>query len=363
LRDPGIEDVLKAAMRDGSWGKYHGPHCERLTEALAAGHALSHAILCCSGTAAVELALRGVKVAAGDEVVLAAYDFKGNIQDVLALGALPVLVDVKPEDWQFDPQALEAAFSPRTRAILVSHLHGGTVDMPAVVATARARGVAVIEDACQNPGATVHGRVAGAWGDVSVMSFGGSKLLTAGRGGAVLTNDPDVAQRIRLHTQRGNDAYPLTELQAALLLPQLAQLDKLNTRRRDAAARIIESWAGIPGLRPFRSDAADSSAGYYKLGVQYDPRAFDGLTRDTFARAFRAEGIALDPGFRALHTTHSRRRYRAVGELTNATQADRNVLTLHHPVLLEGHQQLDAIGIAIRKVARHADRLLALPSC
>lgn len=235
--------------------------------------------------------------------------------------------------------------------------------MPAVVAAARARGIAVIEDACQNPGATVHGRVAGAWGDVSVMSFGGSKLLTAGRGGAVLTNDADIAQRIRLHTQRGNDAYPLTELQAALLLPQLARLDAWNARRQDAAARIIESWAGIPGLRPFRSIAADSLPGYYKLGVQYDPRAFGGLSRDTFARAVRAEGIALDPGFRALHATHSRRRFRAVGELTNATEADRNVLTLHHPVLLEGHPQLDAIGIAIRKVARHVNRLLALPSC
>ncbi|MCC7421873.1 MAG: aminotransferase class V-fold PLP-dependent enzyme [Planctomycetaceae bacterium] len=362
-KDPAIDEVLEAAARGGLWGKYHGPHCEQLTEELALRHGLSHVVLCCSGTAAVELALRGVKVGQGDEVILAAYDFKGNIQDVLAVGAVPVLVDVKPDDWQFDPQHLEAAFSPQTRAVLVSHLHGGIVDMPAVMAAARARGVSVIEDACQNPGATVSGRPAGTWGDVSVMSFGGSKLLTAGRGGAVLTGDADIAQRIRLHTQRGNDAYPLTELQAALLLPQLAQLGASNARRLTAASHLVESWAGILGFRPFLSNSADSRPGYYKLGVQYDPRAFGGLSRDTFARAVRAEGVALDPGFRALHSTHSRRRYRAVGELTNATEAGRNVLTLHHPVLLESEQMLDAIGIAIRKVARHADQLLALPAC
>jgi dTDP-4-amino-4,6-dideoxygalactose transaminase len=355
--DPEVAGRVQQALSDGSWGKYHGPHVAELTAILADYHGVPHVILCASGTAAVELALRGLPVGPGDEVILAAYDFKGNFQDVLALGAVPVLIDVRPDNWNIDPTRVADAIGPKTKAIVVSHLHGGVADMPEIVRIAGARGVAVIEDAAQVPGARIHGRVAGTWGDAGILSFGGSKLITAGRGGAVLTARADVAQRIKLHTQRGNDAYPLSELQAAAVIPQWARLDAANAARRRAVAWLAERLEQFAGLALFHNPPSDSQAGYYKVGLQYKAEALGGLSREAFAAAVRAEGIALDAGFRALHKTHSSQRFRKAGDLPHATRADEGVLTLHHPVLLGNEQEWQQVVLAIERVSRHADQI------
>ncbi|HTI49568.1 MAG TPA: aminotransferase class V-fold PLP-dependent enzyme [Planctomycetaceae bacterium] len=349
-----VSERVGRILADGSWGKYHGPHVAELTDLLVMAHGVPHVIPCASGTAAVELALRSVPVGPGDEVILAAYDFKGNFGDVLAVGATPVLVDVLPGNWNLDAAQLLAAISPRTRAVIVTHLHGGVVDMPAVVAVARAKGLTVIEDAAQMPGARIHGRMAGTWGDAGILSFGGSKLVSAGRGGAVLTARDDLAQRIRLYTQRGNEAYPLSELQAAAVIPQWQELERANARRAESVAWLSERLEQRPGLKAFRNADSDSRPGYYKLGLQYEPGAFAGLSRDQFAGAVRAEGIALDSGFRALHKTHSARRFRAVGELACATRADAGVLTLHHPVLRESEHELAQVVAAVERVRQFA---------
>lgn len=359
---PIIDDATRQALThlaaDGSWGRYHGPHCAALVDALRAQLSCAHVLLCSSGTAAVELALRGIGVKAGDEVVLAAYDFKANFTNVLTLGALPVLVEVRREDWQLDVDQVEAALSSHTRAIIASHLHGGLADMLRLRELADRRGVAIIEDACQSPGAIVAGRPAGRWGDAGVYSFGGSKLLTAGRGGAVFTSRDDVAQRIRLYTQRGNEAYPLSEMQAAVLLPQLSVLEDRNHRRLQNVAALTSLLRPVAGLKIVRATPADSIPAFYKVGLDYDADAFAGLPRDRFAEALRAEGIAADPGFRALHLTHARRRFRAVDELPMATEVDARALTLHHPVLLGEETDIAQIAEAIDKLRRHATMLL-----
>jgi dTDP-4-amino-4,6-dideoxygalactose transaminase len=230
--------------------------------------------------------------------------------------------------------------------------------MPEVMALARARSRAVVEDAAQAPGARIHGRLAGTWGDAGVLSFGGSKLVSAGRGGAVLTSRADVAQRIRLFTQRGNDVSPLSELQAVAVIPQWTRLDAANASRRVAVARLRERWDRQAGIQPLENPPSDSQPGYYKLGLRYDPAAFAGLPRDAFAAALRAEGIALDAGFRALHKTHSSQRFRRVGDLPQATRADASVLTLHHPVLLAGELALMQVVEAIDRIRHHAEAVL-----
>ena len=352
--EPDVAARVQQALRDGSWGKYHGPHVAELTEVLADYHRLAHVVLCASGTAAVELSLRGLAVGPGDEVILAAYDFKGNFQDVLAVGAAPVLVDVRPDNWNIDAALIAGAVSPKTKAIVVSHLHGGVIDMPEITRIAAACRLAVVEDAAQMPGATVYGRIAGTWGDAGILSFGGSKLVSAGRGGAVLTSRADVAQRIRLYTQRGNEAYPLSELQAAAVIPQWARLDAANAARRRAVAWLSERLERVAGLKLFDNPPSDSQPGYYKLGLQYDPQAFAGLSRDAFAAAVRAEGIAFDPGFRALHRIHASQRFRKTGELAHATGADDGVITLQHPVLLGTEDDLQQVVAALERVSRNA---------
>lgn len=358
--DDATRQVLAQLATDGSWGRYHGPHCTSLIEALQRQLACEHVLLCSSGTAAVELALRGVGVKPGEEVVLAAYDFKANFTNVLTLGATAVLVDVRPDDWQLDVAQVAAALSSQTRAVIASHLHGGLVGMPGLRELADRHGFAIIEDACQSPGAVVAGRRAGMWGDVGVYSFGGSKLLTAGRGGAVFTNRADVAQRIRLYTQRGNDAYPLSEMQAAVLLPQMAQLDERNTRRSENVAALASRLGETRGLDVIQSAVAESSPAFYKLGLKYDATAFGDLARDRFAAALRAEGIAVDAGFRALHLTHARGRYRAVGELQNAANVDAAGLTLHHPVLAGTDDDVHQVARAVQKVGDHAPTIASI---
>jgi dTDP-4-amino-4,6-dideoxygalactose transaminase len=362
--DPDVTAAVHAALADGSWGRYHGPHTATLSAMVAQRLGGSDVTLCSSGTAAVELALRGLRVGPGDEVILAAYDFRGNFQNVLTVGATPVLIDIHPANWNLDPSHLAAAVTSKTKAIIASHLHGGVVPMSSVVRFAREQSppLAVIEDAAQMPGATIEGRPAGTWGDVGIFSFGGSKLLSAGRGGANITSHADVAQRIKLYKNRGNEAYPLSELQAAALLPQWDRLAKFNACRAASANRLRDLLAAVPGLRPFDNHSANSHPGFYKFGLQYDPAAFGGLSRDDFAAAMRAEGIALDPGFRSLHLTHASRRFRAVGTLTHATDADARVLTLHHPVLLEGPDAMQQFVDAAEKIRRHAAAITNLPS-
>jgi perosamine synthetase len=355
--DPEVARVLTELAASGEWGRYHGPWCERLADELRTRLGVRHVILCSSGTVAGELALRGVGIAPGDEVLLAAYDYKSNFANVVYLGAVPVLVDVRGDDCQLDVSLLDAMRSDKTRAVIASHLHGGTVDLAALREWAARYSIAVLEDACQAQGATVQGTAAGAGGDVGVWSFGGSKLLTAGRGGAVLTNRDDIAQRIKLASHRVNDAYPLSELQAALLLPQLAQLDQRHARRRESVMAIRDSLASRSGLRCFSVRAEDDAA-YYKFGFWYDAEEFAGLSRERFAAALRAEGLAIDAGFPALHRIHAQRRFRAPSALPQADVAHEQIVTLHHPVLLTDDNFAGHLQTALNRIRDSAMELV-----
>jgi dTDP-4-amino-4,6-dideoxygalactose transaminase len=359
VADDDVLRALQSAYHDGSWGRYHGGLVERLEARLAEYHGVDHAATCASGTFAVELALRALKVGPGDEVILAAYDYGGNFLAVHAVGARPVLIDVHPDNWNLDPDRIAAAVGPATRAVLVSHLHGGTVPMAEVLAVAAAHGLRVLEDAAQCPGAVVQGRRAGTWGDAGVLSFGGSKLLTAGRGGALLTRHADVYQRARLALNRGNHVCPLSELQAAVLLPQLDKLDARNAHRAENVRLLTELLAApvagasglcpLPGIRPFVNRVEETRPGYYKLGLRYDAERV-GLARETFTAALRAEGVALDEGFRALHVGRSPGRFRQGGALDEAGRAHRGTIILHHPVLLGSESEVAQVAGAMHKV-------------
>jgi dTDP-4-amino-4,6-dideoxygalactose transaminase len=354
LADAGVEQALQQLARTGDWGRYHGPHTEALCARLRELHQVSSALLTCSGTAAVELALRGIPVGPEDEVILSAYDFKANFTNVLLLGARPVLVDADPESGQLAVDRVASALSPRTRAVVASHLHGGVVDMPRLLEITRPAGIAVIEDACQMTLAQVHGRPAGSWGDVGVLSFGGSKLLSAGRGGALVTCRGDILQRMKLYRERGNDAYPLSEMQAAILLPQIDSLPARRGQRNAFVQSLRDQLEGRAGLRLFPSPGEGSHPDYYKLGIWYDPQEFEGVTRLQFCTAMRREGVPLDPGFRALHRIHARGRYQSSGELSVAERADEQIMTLHHPLLLEGSAGIEEFVAAVDSLAAHA---------
>ena len=190
-----------------------------------------------------------------------------------------------------------------------------------------------------------------------VLSFGGSKLLTAGRGGAILTSQAEIAERIKRHVLRGNDAYPLSEIQAAILRPQIDQVDALNERRRKAVCQLGSLFEDVSGLTPLQLPTHDILPAYYKVGFRYRSEAFNGLSRDQFAEACELKESPWTPGLRGNHLIHGSRRFRAADELFAATQADTEMLTLHHPVLLAGNSAMDEIVVAIKKVHRNASEI------
>ncbi|MCA9083919.1 MAG: aminotransferase class V-fold PLP-dependent enzyme [Planctomycetaceae bacterium] len=349
--------VLRELAESGDWGRYHGPHCERLSSLLKSMHNVDHVHLCSSGTAAIELALRSIPVQSGDEVILAAYDFKANFVNVLTIGATPVLVDTLPGLPVIDVQQIEQAITPGTKAVIVSHLHGCLAPMDSIRQLLDGTGICLIEDACQVPGAVVNGKPAGAWGDAGTLSFGGSKLLTAGRGGAILFKDPQMAQRARLYTQRGNDAYPLSEMQAAILRPQLDSLADLNSHRANSVSRLLNQLETDPQIQPAmnhdprKADAMNQPA-FYKVAFRFCSVEPTERSREKFLTSAKAEGLAVDAGFSALHLTHSRRRFNSVGTLEHATALHHELIKLHHPVLLQSPKTIDAVAAILTGAAK-----------
>lgn len=357
LKDNEVEAALHAAWQDGSWGVYHGPHTTRLADWLRDYHQVDHLLLCGSGTYAIELALRALGAGVGDEVIETSYDYPGNFLSIHATGALPALVDIDPTGWEVNLERLHEAIGPATRGFLVSHLHGELVPMREVMAFARERGLWVIEDAAQCPGATVQGRKAGMWGDIGILSFGGSKLLTAGRGGALFTENEQIFQRARHVLQRGNNLIcPLSEIQAIVLLPQVLKLDERNALRGQAVQSLTAALGDLPGIAGFSQRLDDSSPGFYKLGLRFDAQQF-GLGRDRFLLAMRAEGIAMDEGFAPLQLGRSPRRFRHALRRDEFIRECQSIVILHHPVLLGGELAFAEVALAARRIWRHRERL------
>lgn len=347
---PSIGESISASVADGSWGQYHGEPIEKFRVAMGNSVGKKFVWPCSSGTIAVELALRGLGVTQQHEVILAGYDFPGNFRAVEAIAARPVLIDIGEDGYVIDPANIESAITEKTKAIVVSHLHGHLAEIGAICEICAAAGVKVLEDACQVPGATVQGQPAGSIGDVGVFSFGGSKLLTAGRGGAVVTDDEEVMQRIRISAERGNDAYPFSSLQAAALTPQLAVLDALNRRRLSAARQLQNQLADNHSLLPLSLPENDAwLPAFYKFPI----RVANSLARQPIIDALAAEGVPAAAGFRGF-TKRSARRCDKHGKLQNSQRAAEQTILLHHPCLLsEDEQLIQQIAVAIKKVENH----------
>jgi dTDP-4-amino-4,6-dideoxygalactose transaminase len=254
-------DAAIARVLDSGWFLL-GREGEQFEQEFADWVGAPHAVGCASGTDAIELILRAAGVGESDEVVTQANTCVPTVAAIARAGATPVLCDVEPDAGTIDPASLEQVLSPRTRAIVPVHLYGQMGDIDAVVALARERGIVVVEDCAQAHGASAGGRAAGTIGIAGAFSFYPTKNLGAlGDGGAVVTSDPALDERLRLVRQYGQaDRYHhvsegvnsrLDELQAALLRVRLARLDAWNERRRAIAEHYAEALAGS-GVEPLR---------------------------------------------------------------------------------------------------------------
>ncbi|MEB3170785.1 MAG: DegT/DnrJ/EryC1/StrS family aminotransferase [Synechococcaceae cyanobacterium] len=253
-----LDEAVLEVLRSGQY--IGGGTIGAFEEAFAAACGVPHAIGCNSGTDALILALRALGIGPGDEVITASFSFFATAEAISAVGATPVFVDVEESSYLIDPDRIEAAITPATRALIPVHLFGRPVDMERIAAIAATHGLRVIEDCAQATGAHWQGRPVGSWGDLGCFSFFPTKNLgAAGDGGAVTTADPVLAQRVRelavhgmprryLHTALGYNSR-LDALQAAVLNVKLPHLGRWIEQRRRIADRYREALAGLPGVQ------------------------------------------------------------------------------------------------------------------
>lgn len=270
-----------------------GKEVELFEQAFAAYCGVGHAVGVSSGTDALQLALLACDVGPGDEVITTTMTFIATAAAISHVGARPVLVDVDPRTRNIDPACIEAAITPRTKALLPVHLYGMPADMDPITAIARAHGLRVIEDACQAHGATYKGRRTGGLADAACFSFYPAKNLGgAGDGGAFTTNDPDLAARVRNLRDHGRTTkyshsavgytYRLDALQAAILAVKLPHLDAWNQARRDRAARYNASLAASGATLPYETPGCRSVYHIYGIVVE---------RRDALLQHLQGQGI------------------------------------------------------------------------
>lgn len=280
-----IKPAVDAALMNviTSTAFINGPEVKNFEKELAAYLGVKHVIGCGNGTDALQVAMMALGLKPGDEVITASFTFVATVEVLALLGLVPVFADVLPGTFNLDPADVARKVTPKTKAIVPVHLFGQSADMDAVLAIAREYNLYVVEDACQSIGADHSGangkRKSGTMGDIGVTSFFPSKNLGCyGDGGALFTNDDELAHKIRRVCNHGSDQRyyhevigvnsRLDSLQAAILRVKLPQLDGYAKARNQVAAAYDAAFAGIPGLSvPERSSHGNHVFHQYTLRV------------------------------------------------------------------------------------------------
>jgi dTDP-4-amino-4,6-dideoxygalactose transaminase len=271
-----------------------GEECSRFEKRYAERLGVAHCLQTASGTSALTAALIGAGIGPGDEVVVPACTFMATPIAVLAAGAIPIIVDID-ESITMDPAALESIIGPRTRAVIPVHMWGLPCAMDEIMAIARRHNLVVVEDACQGVGGAYEGRMLGSIGDVGVFSFNYYKNMTCGEGGAVVTNNPDIAARAdcaidpcRFYWDGRNDSFTgfvangsrASEIEGALLNVQLDRLDDMISAMQSQKKRILAETAGL-GLKPAPSRSSEWGCGTHIMYQFEDAAAADQFAEDT----------------------------------------------------------------------------------
>jgi dTDP-4-amino-4,6-dideoxygalactose transaminase len=301
-------EAVTSVVRSGNWGGFPepGPNATRFEEAFAAYQGAGHGVLMANGTVTMEVALKALGIGWGDEVIVPALTFAATAYAPMAAGALPVIVDVDPRTWTVDPGHVEAAITDRTRAIMPVHLGHHMADMDRLEEIARKHGLAIVEDCAHAPGQQWRGRGAGCIGDFGSFSHQSSKILTAGEGGSLLTNDDELARRAHslVDCGRAKDAeekeftfganYRLGELHAALLVVAMERFPEQQRQRADAGKELERAIAEIPGIRVMPADERITRWSFYNYIFAIEPEAFAGRTNTVVCAALEAEGIPAE---------------------------------------------------------------------
>jgi len=379
------EEAVMEALRAGRW--YRSRSVPEFEEKYAALNQAKYCIATSSGTTALYTSLGALGVGPGDEVIVPPYTFMATVTVVLLHYALPVFVDSNRESFLMDPAKLEAAITPRTKAIIPVHIGGNVADMDRILAVAEKHKIPVVGDACQAHLAQWRGRSAGSWGTTGCYSFQLSKNLCSGEGGAILTNDEAAADACFAfhnccrHRPNGRGAanyrfgrngnFRMTELQGALLLSQMQGLEERAQLRSENAAHLSKLLRQIPGIHPAKEYEGCTRNAYHLYMFRYDPSQFAGMSREKFLRALRAEGVPAIAGYSPLNKAgflldalRSEPYVRVYGKKTIDQWPQRNECPendklceegcwLMHTVLLTTKEHMERIAAAVAKIHKH----------
>jgi perosamine synthetase len=265
-----------------------------------------------NGTSAMIAALTQLNIGGGDEVIIPPYTFIANLTAVLATGAMPVFADIDPETFQIDPKKIEAKITSRTRAILPVHICGLPADMVRIMEIAKKHNLVVVEDACQAWLAEINHQKVGTFGNAGAFSFQNSKNIPIGEGGMLVSNDEALVDKCYSFHNYGHPygtasgrpgaKMRMAEYQAAIGLAQLERLDSQTTTRTQNADYLKSQLKDIPGILPFKLYDNVTRIALHLFPFRYKKDAFQGLPKDGFLKALKAEGIACSGGYAPLNS-------------------------------------------------------------
>jgi len=309
-RDLGPEelDLLRQALESGTLTSTKGTLVTQLEKEFAERYGAKYAYACTSGSAAVHIGVAAMPLEPGDEVITTPITDMGALTCILYQGAVPVYCDVDPDSYNVTAETIAARITPRTRAVVVTHLFGSPCDMGPIMELCDQHGLPVIEDCAQAFDATYDGKPVGTFGAVGCFSFQQGKHMTTGEGGIVVTDDDDIARHMFLFINKAwgyGDAKPdhyfmapnyrMNEVTGAVALAQLRKLSSVVERRRQAACRLAGAIDDLPGLSA--QTTPDGAAHvYWKYCLNVDPSAA-GATLDEIAGHLRENGIFAAPRY------------------------------------------------------------------
>jgi dTDP-4-amino-4,6-dideoxygalactose transaminase len=384
------EQALLRALHSGKWGRLDGDEVAQFERRFADFHKAKHAVAVVNGTVSLRVALLAAGIQAGDEVIVPPYTFLATATAVVEANATPVFVDIELDTFNLDLKLVEAAITPRTRAIIPVHFAGLPVALDDLLALAARYRLTVIEDAAHAHGAEYKGRRVGALGHLGSFSFQSTKNLTSGEGGIILTNDDALADRCRSihncgripggawyehHLISGN--YRLGEFQGAILNAQLDRLDAQANTREQNAQYLAGRLAQIPGITPQRRGPDCTRHGNHLFAFRLDPQVL-GVSRQTFLQALEAEGIPASGGYvmplyqqplfanlafgpyRGYQSAQPALDYRRTSCPKCEVICSRQGAWLEQRLLLGTREDMADIAAAFEKVCEHHRRLAAI---
>ncbi|MHA1688065.1 MAG: DegT/DnrJ/EryC1/StrS family aminotransferase [Promethearchaeota archaeon] len=312
-------EALAEVIKSGNWwcgspSVHKGENVWNFQEAFAKYQEAKNCVAVFNGTVAIECALLALGIGLGDEVIVSDYTFVASASAVVATNAIPIFVDIDPETLVMDVDKVEQLITKKTKAIVPVHLGGNCVEMDRLMEIAEKYDLKVVEDSSHAQGSRYKGKRAGNWGHAGTFSFQASKVLTAGEGGAIITNDDDLADLIYSISDCGRNKneyfykhfrygsnFRMSEYQAAVLNVQLKKFPKQHELRNKNARYLSQKLNDIDGIRAMKPTPGMTELGWYIYPFVFEPEKFGNITKEQFYKTLNDNGIPTDDCYPPLH--------------------------------------------------------------